>query len=91
MGDAVQTAVTEVKRHATEILARLRKTRVPVVVTEHGRSSAVMLDMKTYEGLLARLEVLSGIARGERALFEGRVLSHSKAKKRLSRWLANAG
>jgi prevent-host-death family protein len=83
----VLTPVTEVKRHATEIIGKLRVDRVPVLVTEHGRSAAVLLDIQSYEELLGRIEILQGIARGERAYAEGRVVSHSAAKKRLSRWL----
>ena len=34
-----------------------------------------------------RPPVLEGIARGERAVQQGRVMSHAEAKKRLARWL----
>lgn len=34
-----------------------------------------------------RMTVLEGIARGEQAVAEGRVVSHAQAKKRLARWL----
>ena len=78
--------VTEVKRRATEIIGQLRKDRVPVLITQHGRSAAVLLDTATYAELLGRLAILEGIARGERAYAEGRVVSHRDAKKRLGRW-----
>jgi len=79
--------VTEIKRHATEILARLRADREPIVITEHGRPEAVLLDVESYEELQRRLGLLEGIARGERAFGEGRAVSHQQAKKRLARWL----
>ena len=63
--------VTEIKRHATEILARLRRDRVPVLITEHGRSAAVLVDVDDYQTLLDRLALLEGVARGERAFAEG--------------------
>lgn len=87
MTQPLLTPVTEVKRHATEIIGRLRQNRAPVVITEHGRSAAVLLDVQSYEDLLHRIALLEGIARGERAYVEGRVVSHKDAKKRLSRWL----
>jgi len=34
-----------------------------------------------------RMNVLEGIARGEQAVSEGRVLTHDQAKARLARWL----
>lgn len=82
--------VTEIKRRATEVIQQLQEDRVPVVITEHGRSAAVMLDVESYEALLRRVEILEGIAQGERAFAENRVVSHTAAKKRLSRWLKGA-
>ena len=79
--------VTEIKRRATEVMADVRATRQPVLITERGRSAAVLLDVETYEVLLRRLAVLEGIARGERAYSEGRVVSPTEARRRLRRWL----
>ena len=79
--------VTEVKRHATEILAKLKVHREPIVITEHGRSSAVLLDVESFDDLQRRLAVLEGIARGERAFAERRVVTHEDARRRLGRWL----
>jgi predicted transcriptional regulator len=41
----------------------------------------------TYEAQQQRMAILEGIARGEVAVAEGRVVSHAEAKARLSRWL----
>lgn len=79
--------VTEVKRHATEIIANLQRSREPLVITEHGRSAAVLVDVETFDSMHSRLALLEGIARGERAFSEGRVVSHEQAKRRLGRWL----
>ncbi|BDU73707.1 type II toxin-antitoxin system Phd/YefM family antitoxin [Mesoterricola silvestris] len=79
--------VTEIKRHATEIIDQLRVDRVPVLITEHGREAAVMLDVATYKGMLHRLELLEIISKGEQAFTEGRVSSHADVKARMAkRW-----
>jgi prevent-host-death family protein len=78
--------VTEIKRRATEVIHQLQADRVPVLITEHGQSAAMMVDVETYDGMIRRLALLEGIARGERAFAEGRVVTHAAAKKRLSRW-----
>lgn len=90
MRSAATKPVTELKRRATEILAELEAERQPLLITEHGRSAAVMLDVESYQALLSRMALLEGIARGERAILEGRVVSHSAAKQRLSRWLRSS-
>ena len=79
--------VTTLKRKATEIIANLAAERDPVLITQHGRPAAYLVDVSTYENTQRRLAILEGIARGERAVEEGRVVSHSQAKKRMARWL----
>ena len=80
--------VTTLKRKATEIIADLEQNQIPVLITQHGRPAAYLLDVQTYTAMNERLAVLEGIARGERAIEEKRVLSHVEAKKRMSRWLS---
>jgi prevent-host-death family protein len=79
--------VTTLKRKATELLDDVRRDQKPILITQHGLPSAYIVDVETYEGLLERMSVLEGIARGEVAVSEGRVVSHAEAKKRLARWL----
>ena len=79
--------VTTFKRNATEVIASLENEREPVLITQHGRPAAYLLDVTTYETLQRRLGILEGIARGERAIEDGRTLTHAQAKKRLARWL----
>jgi prevent-host-death family protein len=79
--------VTSLKRKATEILSSLERERTPILITQHGRAAAYLIDVETYEELQRRVALLEGIARGERAVENGRVVSHSEAKNRMSRWL----
>jgi prevent-host-death family protein len=79
--------VTTLKRNATQILAELAEDRTPVLITEHGKPAAYLVDVGTFENLQNRIRILEGIARGERAIQEGRTATHSKAKTRMKRWL----
>jgi prevent-host-death family protein len=80
--------VTTLKRKATEILSELERDRAPVLITQYGRPAAYLVDVETYEELKRRLQILEGIARGERAIEQGRVMSHTEARKRPARWLS---
>jgi len=79
--------VTTLKRQATELLSELEKSREPILITQHGLPSAYLVDVNSYETLQRRMSLLEGIARGEKAIEEGRVLSHAQAKQRMARWL----
>ena len=80
--------VTTLKRRATRILADLHESGDPILITEHGRPSAYLVDVSRYELMQSRMKILEGIARGERAILDGRTVTHSEAKRRLSKWLA---
>ncbi len=79
--------VTTLKRQATKILAELHESHEPVLITEHGQPSAYLIDFKDFELMQSRMEILEGIARGERAILENRVYSHEEAKEKMNKWL----
>ena len=79
--------VTTLKRHATKILADLHISKEPVLITEHGKPSAYLVDYEDYEQMQNRICILEGIARGEKAVFEGRVFSQLEAEEKMSKWL----
>ena len=79
--------VTTLKRQATKILAELRKSKEPILITEHGQPSAYLVDVEDYELMQDRMRLLEGIARGERAILDDRVLTQKEAKEAMSKWL----
>ncbi len=80
--------VTTLKRQATRLIAEIQADRNPVLITEHGRPAAYLVDVQTYEEQQARMQILEGLARGERAIQEQRTVTHEQARKRMKRWLA---
>ena len=79
--------VTNLKRQATRILAELHSSKEPVLITEHGRPSAYLLDVDDHEMMQRRITIFEGIARGEAAYAVGDIVSHIEAKDRLEKWL----
>lgn len=80
--------VTTLKRKATDVISQLASDQEPVLITQHGLPAAYLIDVQMYESMQNRLTLLEGIARGEKAILEKRVLSHREAKQRMARWLA---
>ena len=80
--------VTILKRKATKIIAELEAHEDPVLITQRGKPAAYLVAVEKYDSLRKRLAILEGIARGERAIEDGRVVSHAEAKKRMARWLS---
>ena len=80
--------VTTLKRKATDVISQLASDQEPVLITQHGLPAAYLVDVQMYEGMQNRLSLLEGIARGEKAILEKRVVSHKEAKRKMARWLA---
>lgn len=79
--------VTTLKRRATELIAEIDRDKQPIMITHRGLPSAYLVDVETFELQQRRIDLLEAIARGERDVAEGRVVSHEEAKRRLARWL----
>ena len=79
--------VTTLKRQATRIIDDLRTEKLPVMITQHGKPAAYLIDVESFEANKRRMQLLEGLARGEKAFSEGRIISHTEAKKKMSRWL----
>ena len=72
--------VTNLKHQATKILADLHASKEPVLITEHGKPSAYLVDVEDFEFTQRRLAILEQISRGERAALEDRTLTNQQAK-----------
>ena len=79
--------VTTLKRQATRILAELHESREPVLITEHGRPSAYLVDVQHFEMMQNRMRILEGIARGEAAIEQKNTFTQAEAKAKMRRWL----
>jgi len=78
--------VTTLKRQATKILAELHDSKEPVLITEHGKPSAYLIDVQDYEMMQNRMEILDGLSRGETAILENRIYTQVEAKNKMSKW-----
>ncbi|MCX7009025.1 MAG: type II toxin-antitoxin system prevent-host-death family antitoxin [Kiritimatiellaeota bacterium] len=80
--------VTTLKRQATRLIAEVRDRQAPLLITQHGRPTAYLVDVATFDRQQDRIRILEGIARGERAVQDGRIVTHKMARQRMKRWLA---
>lgn len=73
--------LSEFRANAAALIEQVRTTKRPVVITQHGKSSAVILDVHEYESLLEKIELLQEIQIAESQLQEGLGIEHEDAKK----------
>jgi antitoxin YefM len=75
--------LSEFRASVAACISQVRKTRRPVVITHHGKSAAVLLDVSQYEGLMQKMEVLEDIRLAETQVSQGKGVLHAAALKKV--------
>jgi prevent-host-death family protein len=63
--------VSDLRQDATKLLKRLQKSKEPLIITQRGRASAVIIGVDAYEEMEHEKELLRLLARGEREIETG--------------------
>jgi antitoxin YefM len=67
------------RANAAAIIETLKKDRRPVVITQHGKGSAVLLDVNDYEQMIETIEILQEINQAREELAAGKGIPHEEA------------
>jgi prevent-host-death family protein len=74
--------VTEFRANTSAIIEQMHSTGRPVILTQHGRSAAVLLDPGVYESLIDEVELLRDLAISEAQIAAGQVVPHEEVVRR---------
>jgi prevent-host-death family protein len=69
--------ISDFRRASSRILRELREKREPILLTQRGRSVAVLLDIETYERMEYDARLRASYLRGADDLARGRAHSHA--------------
>ena len=75
--------VTEFRAHTSAVIAQVHATKRPLILTQHGRSAAVLLDPEVYESLIDEIELLRDLAVSEAQIAAGQVVPHEEVVRRM--------
>lgn len=75
--------LSEFRANASRLIQHVKKTKRPLVLTQRGKSSAVLIDVAEYEELLYNAELQRDIKLAEEQIEKGMLVSHSQTKKRV--------
>lgn len=79
--------VSELRTKAAQIIQRTHQTGRPILVTQYGRSAAVLLDVAEYQRQQRRMALLEQIALSKRDVAAGRVYTQAQIEAELEDWL----
>jgi len=80
--------VTEFRANAAQFIDQVRETGEPVILTQHGRSAAVLLDVEAYESMMDELALLRDVRMAEAQVAAGKGRSHAAVARKLRSRLA---
>jgi prevent-host-death family protein len=75
--------VSEFRANTAAFIEQVQKSERPILLTQHGRGAAVLMNVAEYERLLERAEVLEDIRIAEEQVARGEGIEHDEAKRQV--------
>ncbi|MEW5950240.1 MAG: type II toxin-antitoxin system Phd/YefM family antitoxin [Thermodesulfobacteriota bacterium] len=79
--------LSEVRIGIANYIKQVRDTKRPVIITQHGKGVAVLLDVSEYENMQERLELLTDVQTSLSQLADGKGIAHEEARNKVMRKL----
>jgi prevent-host-death family protein len=75
--------LSEVRIGIANFIKQVHDTKRPVIITQHGKSVAVLLDAHEYEAIQEKLELLTEVQASLNQLENGQGIAHEDAKEKV--------
>ena len=75
--------LSEVRTGIANFIKQVHDTKRPVIITQHGKGVAVLLDVHEYEAMQDKLELLTDVQISLNQLESGQGISHEDAKEKV--------
>jgi antitoxin YefM len=75
--------LSEVRIGIANFIKQVHDTKRPVIITQHGKSVAVLLDVYEYEAIQEKLELLTDVQASLNQLENGQGVAHEDAKEKV--------
>jgi len=75
--------LSEFRANVSAFIDKVRETKRPVVITQRGKSAAILIDVTEYEALLQKIELLMDIHLAEKQISDGQGIDHPDAKNQI--------
>ena len=82
--------LSEFRKKSADFVKRLKKEKQPIILTQHGKSAAVLMDVSEYERFTKKLEMLEDLLEAKQQVEQGKTYTMDQARdrveKHLSKW-----
>ncbi|MEE4109794.1 MAG: type II toxin-antitoxin system Phd/YefM family antitoxin [Halieaceae bacterium] len=80
--------LSEFRAEVASFVKHIHETRRPMVLTQRGRGVAVLMDVREFESMQERLEILEDIYRADEQLASGEGVPHEEARSKVLNGIA---
>ena len=77
--------LSEVRSGIANFIKQVHDTKRPLVITQHGKGVAVLMDVHEYEAIQERLELLTDVQISLNQIENGQAIDHEDAKQKVIR------
>ena len=75
--------LTEFRANAANFVKQVKESKRPLILTQHGKSTAVLIDVAEYQAMIEKLELLQEVQVAEQQIIDGKYLTDKEVEKRL--------
>ena len=75
--------LSEVRNGMATYIKQIHETKRPLIITQRGKSAAVLIDVKEFEAMQEKIAILSDIHSSLNQLEKGEGINHKNAKNML--------
>jgi len=72
-------SLSEFRSNASGFISQVHKTKRPLVITQNGKGTAVLLDVGEYEKLIEKIELFQEVELATNQISNGKGIPHTKA------------
>lgn len=80
--------LSEFRKRSADFIKRLQNEKQPIVLTQHGKSAAVLLDVSEFERFSKKMELLEDLLEAKQQVQQGNTFTMEEAEKRIEQHLS---
>lgn len=78
--------ISEFRTNTAGLIDKIKNTKRPILLTQNGKGTAILLDVKAFDELIEKTEFITGIAKCLDDIQKGKIVNHSEVKKRMKKY-----
>ena len=80
--------LSEFRKRSADFIKRLKEEKQPIILTQHGKSAAVLMDVSEYERRTKKMELLEDLLEAKQQVEHGETYSMDEARERIEKHLS---